>query len=373
MRIVVAPDKFKGSLSASDVAAAIAEGLASVLLGAEICMCPMADGGEGTVDAFLERGFERRSVRACGPLGDPVDAVFAFDGTTAVIEMAAASGLVLLPVHRLDPRRASTVGTGDLIRAALDLGAQRIIVGIGGSATNDAGAGFAQALGAHFYDKDGSELMAGGAALARLARIDLSGLDPRLAQTRIEVACDVDNPLCGPSGASAIYGPQKGASEKDVALLDAALAHFADVVAVHTGGDLRNVPGAGAAGGLGFGLLAFGGASMEAGVSLVARLVDLPAQLRGADLCITGEGRIDAQTLRGKTVSGVAAIARAASVPVIAIGGSIDAQAETELAAVGIVCMPILSAPIALEEAMHTARTLIASAAARLGRVLALR
>ena len=373
MRIVVAPDKFKGSLSASEVAAAIAQGLASVLRGAEIVTCPMADGGEGTVDAFIERGFARRTVRACGPLGDPLDAGFAFDGTTAVIEMAAASGLVLLPAQRLDPRRSSTVGTGDLIRAALDLGAKRIIVGIGGSATNDGGAGFAQALGAHFYDKKGNELLAGGAALAHLARIDLSGLDARLAQVRIEVACDVDNPLCGSNGASAIYGPQKGASAKDVALLDAALAHFADLVALTIGRDLRDVPGAGAAGGLGFGLAAFGGATMEAGVSVVARFVGLPDQLKGADLCISGEGRIDAQTLRGKTVAGVAEFARAAGVPLVAIGGSIDPGAERELAAAGIVCMPIVGAPMALEEAMRSARALVVSAAARLGRVLALR
>ena len=370
---MVAPDKFKGSLSASEVAAAIAEGLASVLPGAEIVTCPMADGGEGTVNVFLEHGFQRYSTRACGPLGDPVDAAFAFDGTTAVIEMAAASGLMLLSAGRLDPRRASSVGTGDLVRAALDRGAKHIIIGIGGSATNDGGAGFAQALGAHLYDAGGKELMAGGAALARLARIDLGGLDPRLAQTRIEVACDVDNPLCGPHGACAIYGPQKGATAKDVVLLDAALAHFADIVAATIGRDLREVPGAGAAGGLGFGLMAFARATIEAGVALIARVVDLPALLRGADVCISGEGRIDAQTLRGKTLAGVARLARAANIPVVALGGSIDPQAESELAAAGIVCVPILSAPLTLEEAMRSARPLLVRAAARLGRVLALR
>lgn len=372
MRIVVAPDKFRGSLSAHDVAAAIAAGLARALPDAEIVICPMADGGEGTVDAFIERGFGRHTIRACGPLGDPLDASFAFDGTTAVIEMAAASGLVLLPEHRRDPRRASTFGTGDLLRAALDLGASRVIVGIGGSATNDAGAGFAQALGAHFYDKNGEEIMAGGAALAKVERIDVQGLDPRLAATTIQVACDVDNPLCGPSGASAMYGPQKGASPKDVALLDAALAHFADVVAAASGRDLREVPGAGAAGGLGFGLLAFAGATMEQGVALIAKLVDLPGKLAGADFCVSGEGRIDGQTLRGKTVAGVAALARAQNIPVIAIGGAVDPAAESELARAGIVCMPICNAPMPLENALRDARALVTSAAERLGRTLAL-
>jgi glycerate kinase len=299
-----------------------------------------------------------------------VDATFALEDGLAVIEMAAASGLVLLAPQERDALRASTYGTGELIRAALDLGVRRLVIGIGGSATNDGGAGLLVALGARLLDERGMPLPPGGAALAALRTIDLSGLDPRLAGAEISVASDVDVPLCGPSGASAIFGPQKGASPEDVRRLDAALAHFADVTArTVSGADHRDDPGAGAAGGLGFALIAFLGARFRPGVELIAELLGLDAALRGADLCLTGEGRIDEQTLRGKTVDGVARLARRYRVPVIAFGGSIDPAAEDELYRRGVVCcIPIVAGPITLETASGEAARLTEDAAARIAR-----
>ncbi|MEO6991636.1 MAG: glycerate kinase, partial [Candidatus Baltobacteraceae bacterium] len=272
-RLVVAPDKFKGALDAAAVAAALSRGFVQGFgEQIEVRAVPMADGGEGTVDAFVAAGAQRVTRRVRGPLGDPVEAAFALDGTTAIVEMAAASGLELVPHARRDPLRASTYGTGELIRGALDGGARRIVVGIGGSATNDGGAGMLQALGARFLDPNGDELAPGGAALARLEHVDLSALDLGLHEAHIEVASDVDNPLCGPSGASVVFGPQKGASPDDVATLDKALAHFADMTASETGADHRNDPGAGAAGGLGFGLIAYLRATLRPGVEIVAEL-----------------------------------------------------------------------------------------------------
>jgi glycerate kinase len=368
---VVAPDKFKGSLSAGEAAAAIERGLRSAWPdGLETRALPMADGGEGTVDAFVAAGAQRivRAVR--GPLGRPTQAAFALDGTVAVIEMSAASGLALLAPNEYDALRSTTYGTGELIAAAAGAGARRIVVGIGGSATNDGGAGALEALGVRLLDEHGSSLGPGGGALARLAQIDLAGLDAHLRDITIEVAADVDNPLLGPRGASAVFGPQKGASAEGVAQLDAALTRFADVTASTLGEDLRDRPGAGAAGGLGFALCAFLNAQSRPGVDIVADLRGLPAALAGATWCFTGEGSIDAQTLRGKTVAGVARLARAAGVPTIAFAGRIEPEAESELAPAGVVTVPIADGPMPAEQALYGAASLLERAAARTARLL---
>jgi glycerate kinase len=322
----------------------------------------MADGGDGTVELFIESGARACTARVDDPLGRPIDATFALDGTRAIVELASASGLVLEKPEERDPWRASSRGTGQLMRAALDAGATEMIIGIGGSANNDAGIGLLRALGARTEPAD---------ALHGIEHIDLSGIDPRIAKTRLLVASDVDNPLCGSSGASAIFGPQKGALPADVPKLDKALGQTADAVAHALGRDLRHTPGAGAAGGVGFALLALG-AELRPGVDIIAELCGLARALEGATLCITGEGSIDRQTLRGKTVLGVARYASRANVPVIALGGSVDADAETELAAAGIVCAPVTTEPMSLEDAMRNARMLIEAAAARIARTLAL-
>lgn len=371
MRVVVAPDKFKGSLDASGVASALAAGFRDVLPGVTCTLVPMADGGDGTVDAFIAGGASPRRVRVSGPLGEPVDAVYARDGRTAIAEMAAASGLALLG-DRLDARRATTRGAGELLRDALDGGATRIVLGIGGSATTDGGAGALAALGARFLDAAGHALDVTPTALASVARVDLSGVDPRVRDVDLAIACDVDNPLLGPQGAAAIYGPQKGASPADVAFLDGVLARLADALTAAAGTDLRELPGSGAAGGLGWALATVCGARLERGVALVAEIRGLAQALSGADLCLTGEGRIDGQTLRGKVVDGVATLARAASVPVIAFGGSIDVAVEPELRARGVRCMPVLAAPATLEEAIAGASVNLRAAAARVASLLGL-
>ena len=332
----------------------------------------MADGGEGTVAAFLESGAraEFRTVR--GPHGAPVDAIFACDGDVAIVEMASASGLALLAHEQYDARTTTTYGTGELIRAALDCGATRVVVGIGGSATNDGGTGMLAALGARFLDANARALPPGGAHLRDLATIDLAGLDSRLRDVSLEVAADVDNPLCGPNGASAMFGPQKGASPADVLALDAALSHYADIAAATLARDDRNLPGVGAAGGLGFALVAFLGARLRPGVEIVGELRDLDAALRGASLCVTGEGRIDMQTLRGKTVAGVASIARRHAVPVIALAGTLDARAEDGLFALGVTCVPICDGPMTLADAMARGAELVERAASRFARTLAM-
>ena len=327
--IAIAPDSFKGALSAEGVARAIAAGLAEALPQAEFRLIPMADGGEGTVDAWAANAAaERVAVRVADPLGRPVEACYAYAPATmtAVIEMAAASGLPLLRPDERNPLMTSTFGSGELLLDALSRGARHIILGIGGSATNDGGVGLASALGVRFLDARGRALPPGGAALSRLVSIDMSGLDHRLARTRIEVACDVTNPLCGPNGASAVYGPQKGASPKDVAKLDAALRRLAEVAAATPACADRadpESPGAGAAGGLGFGLVAFCGAKLRRGVRIVSESVRLRERLKGCDLVITGEGRLDSQTANGKTPAGVAEVAKRVGVPCIAICGCV--------------------------------------------------
>lgn len=335
MRIVISPQEFKGSLSAAAAAQAMADGLRRALPDAELVLVPMADGGPGTVEAVVSAKNGRRlKTTVRGPLGVPVEAAWGIvDGDTAVIEMAAASGLVLVPEGQRDPRIASTYGTGQLIAAALAAGSRRVIVGMGGSATNDGGAGVAQALGAHLLDEAGRDLPPGGAALARLARIDVSGLDPRLRQARVLAASDVFNPLCGLRGASAVYGPQKGTTPRMVRQLDTALAHYAAVIERDLGVRVLDLPGAGAAGGLGAGLVAFLGAEIVPGSKLVAETVGLSQRMAGADLVIAGEGRLDAQTGFGKAPWEVARLAREARVPVIAIAGAVGEDCGPELLA----------------------------------------
>ncbi|MBP0951749.1 glycerate kinase [Pseudomonas sp. 20GA0080] len=372
MKIVIAPDSFKDSLSAQAVANAIASGLAEVWPDAELVKCPMADGGEGTIEALLDacQG-QWMSAQVSGPLGDRLEAHWGWlaQSRTAIIEMAMASGLQLLTLTQRDACLTSTAGTGQLISAALDAGAQRVILAIGGSATNDGGSGMISALGARFLDRDDRPLPGGGLALADLARIDLSGLDPRLAGVRVEIAADVDNPLCGPNGASHIFGPQKGASPDQVLALDAALAHFADHSARTLGHDLRDSPGSGAAGGMGFAAKAYLNASFRAGVEVVADLTGLEQALRGADLVITGEGRFDAQTLRGKTPLGVARVAKRQRVPVIVLAGTLGEGYE-QLYQHGIsAAFALTSGPMDLEKACREAPRLLHERARDVARV----
>lgn len=318
MRILIATDKFKGSLTGPEVAASLAAGLD----GHRVDTVPVADGGEGTVDAAIDVGFTEHRATVSGPTGERVEARFAVRGGEAVIEMAAASGLDVLPGGTLAPLTASSRGTGELIRAALDTGCTRITIGVGGSANTDGGAGVLVGLGARLQDAAGTAIADGGAALADLANIDLSGLDPRVASCEIVLAADVDNPLLGVRGAAAVFGPQKGATSADVERLDAALAHFVDVLstAVPAAADHVAAPGAGAAGGVGFAALVLG-AHREPGTAVVQRLTDLPAKIAEADFVITGEGSLDEQSLGGKAPIGVAKAAIAAGVPVVAVCG----------------------------------------------------
>ncbi|EJN18510.1 glycerate kinase [Pseudomonas sp. GM78] len=375
MKIVIAPDSFKDSLSAQGVADAIALGLAEVWPDAQLVKCPMADGGEGTVESVLAAcNGELRHTTVRGPLGVVVDAAWGWlpHSHTAIIEMAEASGLQLVPVDRRDACISSTFGTGELIRAALDAGAQRVILAIGGSATNDGGAGAMQALGVRLLDTQGEELEPGGLALAQLARIDLSNIDPRLAEVRFDIAADVNNPLCGPQGASAIFGPQKGASPEQVQQLDRALGHFAELCAQALNNDVRDEPGSGAAGGLGFAAKAFLGAQFKAGVDVVAELVGLEDAVKDADLVITGEGRFDAQTLRGKTPFGVARIARQHGVPVIVIAGTLGDGYEQMYEHGVDAAFALPSGPMSLAQACAHASQLLRERAGDIARVWSL-
>jgi glycerate kinase len=375
MRIVVAPDSFKGSLSALAVAEAMERGVRSVFPDASVARVPIADGGEGTVEALVAAtGGRLESRRVTGPLGEPVEARWGVlgDGRTAVVEMAAASGLTLVPRERRDPRVTTTRGTGELVRAALDAGLRRVVVGLGGSATNDGGAGLARALGIRFLDDAGRDLPEGGAALARLARVDLAGRDARIAAAEVVVACDVDNPLTGPRGASAVYGPQKGATPAMVAELDAALERFARVAREATGRDVAGLPGAGAAGGLGAGLLFFTPARLRPGVEIVLETTGFDDLVRGADLVLTGEGRTDFQTAMGKAPVGVAAAAKRQGVPVVCLSGGLGPGAD-EVLARGIDALAVtVPGPMGLEEAVARARELVEAGAARACRLVAL-
>lgn len=368
MRVVVAPQEFKGSLTSRQAAGAIARGLRRADPTLEVELVPFADGGPGTVEALTTAlGGWRETAAVTDPLGRPVEAVWGLlpDGT-AVLEMAAASGLHLLRVQEQDPRRACTYGTGQLVRAALHAGCRRLIIGLGGSATNDAGAGMARALGVRFLGPADEPLPPGGAALLRLSRLDASGLDPRLRECQVLAATDVLNPLCGPEGASQVYGPQKGADPAAAEELDRALTHFAEVVERDVGVSVRDAPGAGAAGGLGAALVAFLGAQLRPGAEIVAEATGLAARLERADLAVTGEGRLDRQTAYGKATSVVARLARQAGVPVVALAGGVALGAEPLFDGV----YPITPGPLSLEEAMARADELLEEAACRMLRLL---
>jgi glycerate 2-kinase len=361
--LVIAPDKFKGSLSAQEAAEAIKAGVLDALPSADCILCPMADGGEGTVDAFLAHGATPHVVRVSGPLGERVNATFATQGVTAILEMASASGLELIARDQRNPTRTTTYGTGELISAALDAGAGRMIIGIGGSATNDAGVGMLRALGVRFVDADGKELGNDFLEYQRLAKIDVARLDRRLRRVVVEIAADVDNPLNGSHGAAYTFAAQKGASSGEIERLDRILRRVAVVSEETLGRDYSRDRGAGAAGGLGFALIAFLGARVERGVQLVARKVGLDDYLDRATLCLTGEGSIDEQTLHGKTVDGVAELSKEHNVPVIAFGGSIDAKTAEILNARGVKLVPIAPPGTTKEESMRNAAQLLRRAA----------
>ncbi|MFG2835634.1 glycerate kinase [Streptomyces zaomyceticus] len=328
--VLVAADKFKGSLTAVQVAERVTAGLRRVVPELTVETLPVADGGDGTVAAAVAAGFERREVRVTGPLGEEVTAAFALRGTTAVVEMAEASGLQLLPPGVFAPLTATTYGSGELLRAALDAGATTVVFGVGGSATTDGGAGMLAALGARFLDASGAPVGPGGAPLAELATADLGGLDPRFASVDLILASDVDNPLTGPKGAPAVYGPQKGATPDDVRTLDAALAHFATVLEKAIGpkaAEAAAAPGAGGAGGIGYGALILG-ASFRPGIELMLEVLGFAPALERATLVVTGEGSLDEQTLHGKAPAGVAAAARAAGKEVVAVCGRLALAPE---------------------------------------------
>ncbi|MFJ2018057.1 glycerate kinase [Streptomyces nodosus] len=336
-RVLIAADKFKGSLTALEVAERVTAGLRRVVPGLEVEALPVADGGDGTVAAAVAAGFVRHEARVTGPLGQEVTAAFALRGDTAVVEMAEASGLGRLPAGVLAPLTATTHGSGELLRAALDAGARTIVFGVGGSATTDGGAGMLSALGARFLDAEGEPVPPGGGGLAGLARADLSGLDPRLASVDLVLASDVDNPLTGLKGAPAVYGPQKGASPDDVAALDAALVHYAEVLEEAVGSraaEYAGAPGAGAAGGIGYGALLLG-ARFRPGIEVMLDVLGFAPALERTSLVITGEGSLDEQTLHGKAPAGVAAAARAAGKEVVAVCGRLALSAQ-ELGGAGI-------------------------------------
>ena len=367
MRILIAPDSFKDALCASDVAEAIAEGVRRALPMANLDLCPLGDGGEGTLAALLAAApasspIEARELEVHDPLGRPIRARWGWqpDQRTAIVELAEASGLQCLAAEERDARVTSTYGTGELIRAALDAGAQRLLLTLGGSATNDAGAGMLCALGARLLDDQGNPLPPGGAALAKLARLDLTRLDPRLTQLRVEAAVDVDNPLYGPRGASAVFGPQKGAGVDEVVELDRALAHYADICRAELAGDWDQLPGAGAAGGMGYAAAAWLGATLRPGIELVMERLEMSARIAGCDLLITGEGSLDGQSLSGKTPIGAARAARSAGVPTIVLAGRLGdgwrAAYEEGITAI----LPLADGALALPDSLRRTPELLA-------------
>ncbi len=373
MKIVVAPDSFKGSLSALQAAEAIEQGIGRVFPDANVVKIPMADGGEGTVQSLVDAtGGQLLTERVVDPLGYEIEAEYGIlgDRTTAVIEMAAASGLTLVPFDRRDPFVTTTYGTGQLIRAALNRGCEKLIIGIGGSATNDGGAGMAEALGVKLLTADGESISPGGGGLGALDTINRAGLDSRLGATATVVACDVDNPLTGTNGAAHVYGPQKGATPDMVETLDENLERFASIVQRDTGRSVGNVPGSGAAGGLGAGLIAFLNAELKSGVEIVIEAVQLEQQLEGASFVVTGEGEINFQTVFGKTPVGVAKLAKKYGIPVIAIAGSIaDGADEVHEAGIDAV-IDIVPTPMPLESAVRNAFDLTVQASTRAARFI---
>lgn len=373
MKIVVAPQAFKGSISALEAADAMREGVLRVVPDAEVVMVPVADGGDGTLETLIEGSNGRiHEIEVTGPLEERRVAEWGAmgDGATAVLEMARTSGLALVPEERRNPLIATTYGLGEAMRHAMGRGYRRFIVGIGGSATNDAGAGMAQALGVRLLDESGNELEHGGAALAKLHRIDMSSLDEGVNECEFLVACDVNNPLTGPTGASAIYGPQKGATPEMIRELDAALSHFADVVARDIGVEVSDVAGAGAAGGLGGGLIAFVGGQLRAGVDIVLDTVGLDEYLTDCDLVITGEGSMDHSTIYNKAPVGVAARAKRLGIPVVGISGSLGSGFQ-DVHDHGIDGLSaITSGPMTLDEASQRASELISNTAEQVMRLL---
>jgi glycerate kinase len=373
MKILIAPDSFKDALSALEVADSLGKGLRKALPDAQIRIVPMADGGEGTVESLIDAtGGRLVGVRVRDPLMREVESSFGIsgDGEMAVIEMAAASGLQLIGTEERNPWITTTFGTGELIRAALDHGCRTILLGIGGSATNDGGTGMAEALGARFLDAGGNPVAPGGGALGGISRIDVSGLDRRIINTRVLVACDVTNPLTGPEGASRVYGPQKGADETMAGKLDENLAGFAALIRDRLGKEVDRVPGAGAAGGLGAGLIAFLGARLIEGVPAIAERIGLEEKVKWADLVITGEGSMDFQTRFGKTPFGVARIAKAHDKPVIAVAGSLG-EGYDRLYDEGFdAIVSILDSPMTMERAIAATAPLLEQCGRMIGNLL---
>lgn len=368
MRVIVAPDSFKGSLSGPLVAQAIAQGVRRACPDCIIDEIPIADGGEGTLEALVHaRQGEYRTYSVTGPLGQPVSAQLGLidDGRIGIIEMAQASGLLLVTPEQRNPLLTSTFGTGELIRATLDLGCQELIITIGGSATNDGGLGMLAALGAKFYGNERQELAPVGGSLPHLAQVDITGLDKRLQTCRITIASDVTNPLCGPLGAAAVFGPQKGATPEMVELLEQGLHKFAQATLTATGVDVLHLPGAGAAGGLGAALIAYAGGIMRSGIDVVLDTIGIDARLAGAGLAFTGEGRMDGQTAHGKAPAGLAKRAREHNCPVVALVGSLGENYEAVLEQGISGVFPVLSAPMDLDSAMEHAAELIADTAYR--------
>ena len=375
LRIVISPQAFKHSIGAREAALAIQRGVLSASPDAETILIPVADGGDGTLAALIDTtGGAYHEATVTGPLGDPLVARWGVmgDDETAVIEMALASGLALIPDERRDPRRATTQGTGELMRAVMDEGYRRIIVGLGGSATNDGGAGMAYALGARFLDANGNQLPPGGAALAGLSRVDVTALHPAISATTIIGATDVTNPLCGETGASAIFGPQKGATPEMVSELDGCLANYARVVQSDLGIDVLHTPGSGAAGGLGAGLIAFAGAELRSGIDMVCDVLDFDRHAPGADFVITGEGRADRSTAFDKAPVGIARRARRFGVPTVLMAGSLGPGYET-LYEHGIdAILPIAEEPADLETSLRRGAELLERAAERAVRLYGL-
>jgi len=375
MKIVIAPQGFKGGISGLEAARAIARGVLAAAPDAETVLVPVADGGDGTLHALVDAtGGEIFTSTVTGPINQQVEAQWGVmgDGRTAVIEMARASGLAMVPSRRRNPKVTTTLGTGEILKEAMAQGYERVIVGLGGSATNDGGAGMATALGARFLDSSGNALPSGGGALASLDRIDTSGLLERLAGVEIIAATDVTNPLCGPTGASAVYGPQKGASSEVVAELDAALLNFARVVKRDTGCDVLDTPGSGAAGGLGAGLLAFAGAKIQSGIDMVCQVLDFDRHLAGADLVITGEGRADRSTVFDKAPVGVARHAKAHGIPTVLLAGSLG-EGHEELYEHGVASVLCISdGAMTFEQALSRTGAMLEGTAERAVRLFLL-
>lgn len=376
MKIVIAPDSFKGSLTAKQVAEAIRTGILKVLPDSDVVIKPMADGGEGTLQCLVD-ATDGKVLHATvkNPLGHDIIAPFGIlgDGSTCVIEMAAASGLYLIPEEARNPLHTTTYGFGQLIRAGLDVGCRRFILGLGGSATNDGGAGMLQALGVMLLDSDGQPLAFGGGELSRVSRIDLSQADPRLTECQFIIACDVANPFVGPGGASHVFGPQKGATPEMVRQLDANLRHFADLIEVTRGIAIHDLPGTGAAGGVAGALLAFLDGQLQSGIQIVIETTGLAKALEGAALVFTGEGQVDFQTAQGKTPCGVARLAKQSGIPVIVLAGSIGTGIDTLYQEGVSAVLSIVSRPMPLEESMLQAAALLEMTAEQVMRIYAIK